>query len=347
MSNDIVRVFDFEGRPLTVVTYKGKPAYIAKEFGARLGYARNGGKLSDMITGKWGKFFVSGEHYIVLRGKELSDFKNLFEAITPGVFTRVSNLMLIFKPGMYKVALKSGKPEVEPLIDFFVNHVIPQMEVDGRYDPNRSIDASGNIVGGVSRYSLQERSMAIKEREVAIKEREMTLKEKSSVQNEELIRIRAGVADRLKKQREGIALRNAAKIRMKLDGRSDEREYLAYCLKAWEMEAGGRIGTWDSDSYSPDGGRLYTPAEIAKAEGVSENFVGRMVTRIGKRLGIKNIREDDRYTSPRGHMIEYDDGSKFYPNGYYMRENLRDKVVAEIMEWKSKKDKNRQTSLFN
>lgn len=145
--NDIVKMFEYEGEPLTALTYKGQPAVIAKEFGKFLGYSKDGSKLVSLINDEWKKFFKEGKHFVVLRGKDLKDFKEMLGVNPSHGFTRVVNLTLLFKAGMYKTAFHSGKERAEPLIDFVVDEVFPQLEMDGRYDPNRNVD-SIEVIGG-------------------------------------------------------------------------------------------------------------------------------------------------------------------------------------------------------
>lgn len=146
--NELVKIFEFEGKPLTAVMYKGRPAFIAKEVGERLGYAKSGSRLVDNITGSWGSSFVDGKHYVVLRGDELRDFKQILELTTGSVGSRTPQLMLLFEVGIHKVMLKSGKPEAEKLQDFIADEVLPQLVRDHRYLPERTVNESGELVGG-------------------------------------------------------------------------------------------------------------------------------------------------------------------------------------------------------
>jgi anti-repressor protein len=54
--------------------------------------------------------------------------------------------MLLFEPGVHKVAIKSQKPEAERLHDFLADEVLPQIARDGRYSPDRTVE--GNDVAG-------------------------------------------------------------------------------------------------------------------------------------------------------------------------------------------------------
>ena len=326
----ITKQFEFDGHQMTAITYKGKPAVIAKEFGQRLGYSKDGGKLVSLISDEWKSFFEDGKHYVVLRGKELSDFKELLKDNPSHGVSFHARIMLLFKSGMYKVAFKSGKPEAEPLIDFVVDHIFPQLEADGRYLPERTVNADGKLTwrDGVDReFEIRERDLTLREREFKMNVADRTL------------RLREEKERRLQDSKKGKALRLGAKYRLKL-GRITEGQYHAICLKACEIEVGGRIGTDDSDLKQIDGklysptraadGKLYSPTRAAAILGVSVHAVGLAVSRIEKRLGISDIRKDERYVSPQAHMVQFTDGSTIHPDGYLMRENLFQMVKEKL-----------------
>jgi prophage antirepressor-like protein len=340
----IAEQFEFDGHQMTALTYKGQPAVIAKEFGQRLGYSKDGGKLVSLISDEWKGFFEDGKHYVILRGKELSDFKELLKTDPSyGFVLKGAHIMLLFKPGMYKVAFKSGKPEAEPLIDFVVDHVFPQLEADGHFFPERTMDATGEFIwrdgrAGVERnFEIQERYLAIREREfkMNVTDRSLRLresKEQRLLEKEQKLfekeRRLANKEQRLNAAKMGKALRLGAKYRLKL-GRITEEQYAAACLSSYEIEAGGRIGTDDSDSTQKDG-KLYSPTKAAYLLRVKLQTIGRAVTRIGERLGIPDIRKDERYVSPCTHSVEYTDGSSLHPDGYLMRENLFQMVKSDL-----------------
>jgi prophage antirepressor-like protein len=336
MSDDIVKVFDSEKGPFTAIMYKGRPAVIAKEFGARLGYSAGGSKLVKMITGEWEEFFEGGKHYVVLRGRELADFKELIKAGPSRGLARASHIMLLFKPGMYKVAFKSGKPEAEPLIDFIVDRVFPQLEADGRFDPARTVDENGQLVGAgaggaIIKPTMAERKMALAEIKAENDRNRIALDlEKLVLANKKEVR--------LDEMRRAAGVRKAAKIRFEM-GRIDADGLKAEKLKSYELEAGGRVGTFDSDGTLDGAGRLYSPEEVGQRCGVDKILVGRIVSQIGEEVNSPNIRRDIRYTSPRKHDVEFmrknpkNGGKKngrIYPDGYLMRENLMRMVVEKI-----------------
>lgn len=100
----------FEGEPLTTLTWDGKPAWVAREMGRRLGYAGNGKRLVTRITREWGAEFIEGKDYVLLAGEELAAFKAAVGLGTPEVPSRAGGLMLLLEPGLHLVLTKTNKP---------------------------------------------------------------------------------------------------------------------------------------------------------------------------------------------------------------------------------------------
>ena len=147
---------EFDGNPLTTITYKGQSSWIASEIGRALGYTDR--SLVSRITGEWSKEMVEGKEYCILRDKELVEFKELFEAVTPDVTASpfsvtayppfssyTSHLMLLFQPGIWVVCLKTDKPAGVRLRRFLVDEVLPQISHDGAYLPDRKV-VDGKLV---------------------------------------------------------------------------------------------------------------------------------------------------------------------------------------------------------
>ncbi len=130
---------DFEGTALTTIQYQGRPAWIANEIGAALGYARGGKRLVESITKDWGQEFANGTDYLVLHGKELRDFKALLTDVTDSVSSKLEHsrreMMLIFETGLYLVVQKTDKPAGVRLRRFLAEHVLPQIRRTGAYTP--------------------------------------------------------------------------------------------------------------------------------------------------------------------------------------------------------------------
>jgi hypothetical protein len=106
MSNNQCFVEKFFPNVMKVI-FRGKPCWITKDVGNVLGYGKEGKNLIDLISREWSDQFVKGEHFDVFRGQELVNFKKVLEKITPNGFTRVSNLSILYEPGICLVLMNT------------------------------------------------------------------------------------------------------------------------------------------------------------------------------------------------------------------------------------------------
>jgi prophage antirepressor-like protein len=136
---------NFEGRPLSTLTYKGRPAWIAREVGALLGYSHGGKRLANKITGDWSDEFIEGHDFEVLDHNELSIFKELLELGTDSVPSRAPSMVILFESGLHLVLAKTSKPIGQRLRRFIVDEVLPQIVRDGAYLPERRVE-DGQLV---------------------------------------------------------------------------------------------------------------------------------------------------------------------------------------------------------
>lgn len=144
----------FEGRALTTITYKGKPAWIARDVGAALGYEQDGRRLVNLIRDEWADEFIDGADYALIAGKDLRDLKaalatghaervqsNTTDPESRGqselLGSRARSVLVLFESGVYAVCLKTDKPEGRRLRRFLVDEVLPQLARTGRYEPER------------------------------------------------------------------------------------------------------------------------------------------------------------------------------------------------------------------
>ena len=137
---------EFEGQPLTTLTWKGRPAWVARQIGAVLGYAGKGKRLTNKILGEWNAEFLDGLDYAFLEGDELAAFR----AMTLGTATPLSpqvrsRLLVLFESGLHLVLLKSRRPVGAKLRRFLADEVLPQLARRGAYtpahDPDERLDA--------------------------------------------------------------------------------------------------------------------------------------------------------------------------------------------------------------
>ncbi len=140
MATELVHITrEFEGAPLTTLSYKGRPAWVAREIGKAIGYSHGGKRLPNKIKGDWAAEFIEGHDYAVLTGAELAAFK---EAVGPGTDSvpgRTAALLILFESGLHLALVKTNKPVGRRLRRFIVDQVLPQLVRDGRFEAGRQL----------------------------------------------------------------------------------------------------------------------------------------------------------------------------------------------------------------
>jgi prophage antirepressor-like protein len=134
-----IQLFDFAydaQRRLTKVIYRGREAVVAMELGQLLRYAKNGGKLVEMITTRWAEGLREGIDYDVLKGLDLQDFKDASPA--GGVASKTSQLMILYTSGIDLVLLKTEKRIGDHLRHWLTDEVFPSLRKTGTYTLNPS-----------------------------------------------------------------------------------------------------------------------------------------------------------------------------------------------------------------
>ncbi len=240
---------EFEGAPLTTITYKGKNCWLAAEIGRAIGYGENGSRLVTNITRNWKDELVEGQDYLILRGDELVEFKQFLEhpASLAGSFTR--HLMLLFEPGLHFVCLKTNKPIGVKLRRFLVDEVMPQLVRDGQYLTNREV-----IDGKLVEKELE------KERRL-MAEFEQRTRETNARAIQEMIDTLRGM------------------------GRISDELYALYSVVAAEMLTEGSYATLKPVTED----NWLSPTEIGEQVGVTPQKVGRIVTALGIRGNIEGL----------------------------------------------------------
>ncbi len=115
----------FQGRNLTVLSVDGRPAWVARELGAAIGYANGGKRLVSLIGDEWSDEFLAGHDYTFVDGADLAALKGI---VDPTVIpARAPSLMLLFEPGVHLVLTKTAKPIGRELRRFLVDEVLPQL----------------------------------------------------------------------------------------------------------------------------------------------------------------------------------------------------------------------------
>lgn len=348
--NELVKVFQFEDKPLTVVMYKGRPAFIGKEVEERLGYTN--GKLSELARNEWAEEIVYGDDFVVVVGEELAGLKRLLRQTTEYGVSRARGMMLLFETGVHALALLSRKPEARRFRRFLSSEVMPQLVRDGRFLPDRKVTEAGELVGretGLATLSVKERVMLMdaeirsraegrKQYEAETKRIEAEAKKLRCEVMEKNVIARLAAEDRRmvmetnrgkqddfrRREQESKAIMAAADARLEM-GQIDRNGYNAHKLKAAEVITGARIGTW---ATGESGKKFITPTELAKKLNTTPHHIGELVSEVSKIWGV-DVRNDRRYTMPRLHRIAVkSNGDDIHADGYCIGELLAGVITS-------------------
>src|SRR5262245_19531426 len=95
----------FEGSDVHTLTVDGRPAWIAREIGAILGYANAGKRLASQITDEWASDFLVGHDYTLLVGEDLVAIKDQCKTAYCGS----KGLLVLFESGLHLSLLKTHR----------------------------------------------------------------------------------------------------------------------------------------------------------------------------------------------------------------------------------------------
>ena len=130
--NHSVLTHQFEGHALTTLTVQGRPAWVAREIGALLGYANDGKRFVNRITGEWSGEFLPGHDFAMLVGEELANAKS---QLGDGR-ERLNGLLVLFESGIHLALTKTTMKIGRRLRRFLVDEVLPQIARTGKYAPD-------------------------------------------------------------------------------------------------------------------------------------------------------------------------------------------------------------------
>lgn len=253
--NTVIRLTsDFEGKTLTTLTYKDRPAWVARQIGAALGYANLGKRLVNKITSEWSEEFIRDRDYAVLTGEELAAFKAMAAGGPVPVSSRTNRgLLILFESGLHLVLAKTTKPVGRRLRRFLVDQVLPQIVRDGRYDPEREV-VDGQVVSVDVSTTVLLDPREHRERRLAA---------------------RLALDDR---KFRAVSLQRAVGTLHAL-GHIDDAIRAAYEVSACEIALGQELS--ELRPVVEDG--WLSPTQIAERLGVSKQKVGRVITGLGLR----------------------------------------------------------------
>lgn len=119
---------------LNILSVGGRPAWIAREVGAAIGYDHGGKRLVNRIRREWADEFILDHDYAFVTGDDLAQIKGL---VDPDVIDpRTPSLLVLFRPGVHLVLTKTTRKVGKDLRRFLVDRVFPQLDRTGRYSPD-------------------------------------------------------------------------------------------------------------------------------------------------------------------------------------------------------------------
>lgn len=130
---------EFEGQPLVTLTWEGRPCWVARHIGARLGYSHEGKRLPNKVLGEWADEFIPGHDYALLQGEDLATFHAAVAAAgMPSAGLGRGSLLVLFESGLHLVLAKTNLPIGKRLRRFLADEVLPQLARTGRYAPEEA-----------------------------------------------------------------------------------------------------------------------------------------------------------------------------------------------------------------
>ena len=246
----------FEGKPLVTITWQGRPAWIARHIGARLGYHADGKRFPNSILGEWKDEFIEGKDYTVLTGDDLAAFKELPGA--EGIAANTNNsLLVLFESGVHLALIKTRKKLGKDLRQFLAREVMPQLVRTGAYQPE----------GGVSALVLV--PLPAESRPPLAQRREDRLAQQADTRERWV-----DFCDR----RLQVQTLHRTIDRLEDSGVLSPEEVASLQVTAAEIALDA-----DFAVLKPEAERWVSPGQIARRWGVSKDKVGRIVTLLGLR----------------------------------------------------------------
>lgn len=120
---------DFEGHPVTAVEFEGRPAWVASQVGAALGYAESGRQLAKKLAGEWSEEFIPGTDFETITNGRLAVFKSRLgtDSVPSAVDPRTPSLVILYESGLHLALLKTRKPAGRRLRRFLATEVLPKL----------------------------------------------------------------------------------------------------------------------------------------------------------------------------------------------------------------------------
>lgn len=122
-------LYQFEGKGLRVVEYRGQRTIIGRDLGRALEYSGDGKRLVNKVTQDWGAEMVIGTHYFMADGEDLAGLKVELEpdAGPSSIGKRARSVCLLTEEGVHLCLLKTEKPVGVRLRQFLAAEVMPRL----------------------------------------------------------------------------------------------------------------------------------------------------------------------------------------------------------------------------
>jgi prophage antirepressor-like protein len=290
----IVRaIHRFEERRVTTLTYKGRPAWVAREVGSALGYANGGKRFTSSITGEWGKEFVDGKDFAVLLGSEAALLQQAMgaEGPDPGPLRSNRGIVILFESGLYLALARTEKEAGIRFRRFLADEVMPQLARTGRYAPKSEAPPEPRPEPTSTPTPRAQGQVALPfALVVAVPVRAAN---RPFVDADRERRLAAQHGLRLRKF-ESASLRETVRVLHDLE-QIDQTTRVAYEVAATEIALGRELP--ELRPVVPE--RWYSPTQIAARVGATPHAVGLALTRLGLRGAAGLSRQV--MTKARGH----------------------------------------------
>jgi prophage antirepressor-like protein len=120
----------FEGHPVIMVSWHGRPCWIVANVGQAMGYAD--GVLQNQIRREWSDEFVCSVDFDIIEGPELRELRAALNVCyTFSANTRA--LTVLYEGGMHLVCIKTDKPAGKRLRRWLATEVLPQVVRTGEF----------------------------------------------------------------------------------------------------------------------------------------------------------------------------------------------------------------------
>lgn len=166
---------DFEGNEIACVKFRGRYCWIARQVGQALGYSNKGKRMVANLTGDWSDEMALGEHYDILAGTDLREFKVLFNGAENTPLKTNSAVTVIYEDGLNLIFLLTKKTRGKALRRHLSKTVLKQIARDGKYSPDREV-VDGVIIERVIPGTTPDDDLEMRKRALDLEDRRFQIR---------------------------------------------------------------------------------------------------------------------------------------------------------------------------